>query len=242
MKKRWLVLYSLGWLMLASTATTPVFADIVFSTSGSTSGGAVSGSADFSASATDLFVTLVNTSSIHDAANVLTGFNFTLTGGTGITLIGVSPTSFQDCTSLPCTTISQSTAISEGLGSAPLFGWQQSGSFVLAAGNGSLKPGGIINPGDVQSNANSSVTGNHNPYLGGPVTFEFSFINAPTNVTAATIVWGTGNETTTGTLSGSGGTLRGGGGTVPEPSSILLLVTVCVGLTTIWRKKAQRRA
>jgi hypothetical protein len=51
-------------------------------------------------------------------------------------------------------------------------------------------------------------------------------------------------NTTTGSTgpigTGSGGTFSTGGGSVPEPTSVLLLSTVLVGITTIVRKKAAR--
>ncbi len=226
-----LAFYSLGCLILASSAK-PVLADIVYSTSGTTSGGAVSGSVTFAISAGKLDVTLTNTSTIHNAADVLTGFSFNLTGGTLTGLTGVTAAGVEDCTNVPCSAAS-------GVGNLTglNYGWTLSGS-ALGAGGGSFKPGGVINPADVASNANPSFTGNHNDYLNGPVTFQLSYTGTPTGVSSVIFHWGTaaaGSDNTSGT--GSIGTLSS---PVPEPTSIILLSTVFVGIILISRKKRQK--
>jgi hypothetical protein len=232
-----LALCSLGCLILASSAK-PVFADIVYTTSGTTSGGSVSGSATFVISAGKLDVTLTNTSTIHNAADVLTGLSFTLTGGTLTGLTGASAAGVEDCTNVPCSAAS-------GVGNLTDadYGWTLSGA-ALDAGAGSFKPGGVINPADVASDANPSFTGNHNDYLVGPVTFQLSYAGSPTNVSGITFHWGTaaaGSDNTSGTVTGTG-TLNGTSGTVPEPTSIILLSTVFVGIMLIGRKKRQQNA
>ena len=212
----------LAGMMLIGPAKS-AFADIVFTTSGTTSGGAVSGKATFSlVGSNELDITLVNTSTVSNDADVLAGLAFTLTGGTGLSLTSVNAASFQDCTSGTCVvdpTFHGSTSAS------PTYGWQLSSSFTLYAGSGSFKPAGIIDPTKVSS-PNPSVTGsNFNDHLAGPVTFKLSFTTAPTNVTAATFHWGTaavGHDETTGTPTGS---LTS---PVPEPTSILLLATVAI--------------
>jgi hypothetical protein len=232
--------YSLGLLLLASSAK-PMFADIVYSTSGTTSGGAVSGSATFVISAGKLDITLTNTSTIENAATVLAGISFTLVGGTLTGLTSASAAGIYDCTTLPCSLASGN----GNLGSSP-YGWTLSGGS-LDAGAGSFKPAGIIDPTKVDNvNATSSFTGDtHNDYLGGPVTFALTYNGTPTGISGVTFHWGTaaaGSDETPGTLSGTGGTLSGSGGTVPEPTSVILLSTVFVGIMLIGRKKLQHNA
>src|SRR6266581_1723974 len=68
-----------------------------FTTSGTTSGGAVAGTANFDVSGSVLEITLSNTTaSIGDIAQVLDGLAFTADGA-GLTLTGVTAAGFLDC-------------------------------------------------------------------------------------------------------------------------------------------------
>lgn len=226
-KGRPALLIMLFTLLMARSA----LADVTYSTSGSDSDGAVAGTAVFSVSGSDLYIILTDTSSVIGAAGqVLTGLDFTVTGGSGLTLIDVTPTTYDDCSSGTCTSITEAKYVMENGGSSPLHGWVQSSAYLIEAKQ--LHPNGIVNPSVVSGNP--SITGNHNPYLGGPVTFEFSFTTAPSSVTAATFHWGTTLSTTT-TGSDAGPTALSA--VVPEPASVLLLGTVFLALASVLRRK-----
>ena len=161
-------------------------------------------------------ITLSNTGPVASVAQVLDGFGFTLTGGSGLALTSVSANGFETCTgSGPSMTCG-----STGTGTSP-YGWTLSDSYLLAAGAGSFKPYGIVNTDIVAADGLGDSP--HNPYLIGPVTFDFSFTAAPTAVNSATFYWGTRPETT--------------GGTVPDGGvTVMLLGGALVGLESLRRK------
>lgn len=224
-------------MMLAGLSATTAWGDILFTTSGTTTGGSVSGSANFALSGGDIIVTLTNTSSVTAVAQVLDALNFTLTGGSGLTLIGVAANGFEDCTGASCAAVSSFVNQSKQTlaGCAPgtcgsPYTWTYSAP-LLAAGAGSYKPGGIVNTGITQ--ADGLPNAEHNDYLVGPVTFTFSYTTAPTGVTSTTFFWGTTPETTTG-VPPNGTTFSA---PVPDGGmTVMLLGGALVGLEALRRK------
>jgi hypothetical protein len=205
-------------LFLMAMGAPRASADIIttFTTSGTTSGGNVAGTATFDISGTGMTITLENTGPIASIAQVLDGLGFTLTGGTGLALTNVSAKGFETCTGNGNST----TCSPSGTGTSP-YGWTLGDSYLLAAGAGSYKPYGIVNTGI--TGADGLGNSQHIPYLIGPVTFDFSFTTAPTGVTAATFYWGTKPETTHGSVPDGGVTL-------------MLLGGALVGLETLRRR------
>lgn len=218
-------LLPLAAITLLGLGARPAFADFLFSTSGTTSGGSVSGTADFSVSGTTLTLTLTNTTASPAAiAQVLDGFLFNLTGATSLTLNSVSATNgFENCTTGTCTSDSlfhtyNGSGTVTGTLSSP-YGWTVSPSFTLAAGAGSLHPGGIVNT--TVTSADGIPNGEHNDYLVGPVTFIFTANGIVTGVSGVTFEWGTTPETT--------------GGSVPDGGTTAVLLSfalVAIGLVS----------
>src|SRR5260370_28085040 len=76
-----------------------------FTTSGSTSGGAVAGTGNFDVTGSVFEITLTNTTaSIGDIAQVLDGLSFTANGA-GLVLTGVTAAGFLDCSSGTCVSV-----------------------------------------------------------------------------------------------------------------------------------------
>jgi hypothetical protein len=241
---------SFAFLVLLALGAVPAFADLTFSTSGS---GGVSGSAVFHVAGNTLTITLTNgTQSLSSIAQVLDGFAFSVTGGSGLALTNVSASGFIDCqAAATCQTVntfvdwgnqnpgagSGCTGTGTGTSCTSPYTWGYSGGLLAAGGSAaSLKPGGIVNN---SVNGNPVQNAQHNDYLLGPVAFAFSFSGAITNVSNVSFYWGTQPLITSGVLSG-GGNLSGGGGNVPEPTTIVLLGSILMATTVVLRKKAQR--
>jgi hypothetical protein len=209
-------------MMLAGLGAATAWADIfTFSTSGTTSGGSVSGSATFDISSSAMTITLANTGPIASIAQVLDGLAFTLSGPvTGLALTSVSANGFETCIGSGNST----TCGAGGTGTSP-YGWTISGlnPYLLSAGDGSFKPYGIVNTGITGADGLGDLP--HNPYLIGPVVYNFTFSTAPTDVDAATFYWGTIPETTPGVPN------------VPDGGvTLMLLGGALVGLETLRRR------
>jgi hypothetical protein len=210
-------------------------APIIFTASGTAGDGRPeNGKATINfASLTSMTITLENTAGVGQLggiSSVLDGFALTFPSApTGITLTGVTvgglPLGY-DCTSTACVAVAP--------GSSP-FGWgvMTSGTFngvaaslatpLLAAGNGSYKPLGIVNNNITHTDGIPNTQ--HNNYLNGPVTFSFtvSGLTQIPNVTAAKFYFGTVPDSVTGTL-------------VPEPATLAMLSGGLVGLATFGRR------
>ena len=241
--------------LLIGIAAIPAFADINFTTSGTSGGNAVSGSADFSIiSPGVLQIVITNTTGsavnpLNQISEVLDGLAFTLTGGSGFTLTNVSAAGgFEDCTGVNCVGVGTFTDYTNQAKNDPGCGGKSApatctspytwglNSGVLAAGNGSLAPGGIVN-GTITS-FDGIPNSEHNDYLVGPATFTIGYSGTLTGVSGVTFEWGTTPATTAGTQNGGTGTLFGS--PVPEPGSILLLGSAVMIAASRFRRKIGR--
>ena len=172
-------------------------------------------------SSMQMTITLENTSGIVGGiSSVLDGFGFTFsTAPSSIMLSSVAASGgiiYDGSNFVPYTS-----------GSSP-YGWGVTGSTtpLLAAGNGSFKPWGIVNSN--YDTTDGMPNAQHNPYLLGPVTFTLT-LNGLTeipNITGTTFYFGT-----------SGDTQSGIPAPVPEPATVLLLGSGLLGLAGYGRKK-----
>lgn len=229
-------------LMLAELGVTAAWADTTYSatTSQTINGvGQVAGTAAFDISSTGMTITLTDTTpSIVTVGQVLDGLDFTVTGGSGLALTSVTASGFIDCTTGTCTAVSSFDNDHTNNPETSPYGWSLAPTYHLAAGNGSYKPAGIVNP--LVKPDSSIPNDQHNDYLTGPVTFDFSFTTAPTAIKSATFYWGTTPNTTSGTVTNTtpsnGGSGSGGNGVPDGGMTLMLLGGALVGVETLRRR------
>lgn len=222
--------------LLLTLGTSSVYADnvISFDTSGTSSGYAVSATAlfDINPTAYTMTITLTNGNTTNaTVAALLDGFNFTTTGGSGLSLVSVSAAGFMDCTSGTCVSVNTFVDQKTNTTLTSPYTWGLSGSagsgYILDAGSGQLHPAGIINSALLNASSNNGSSP-HNDLLTGPVVFTFDFTTAPTNITSTTFVWGTMPTTTQGVNTTV---------TVPDGGmTLMLLGGALVGIETLRRR------
>ena len=176
--KRVLLLCLMFLAVILAASAGPVHAAYTWAAQGTASDGRPdNGLVTFNfTSLTSLSITLQNTagpSQLGGISSVLDGLTFSLSGApTGITLTGAQAFGTVDATNglafnSPSRGITQT-------GSTP-FGWSmqsQGGTLQLFAGNGSFKPYGIVNSNITVNDGIDNAE--HNPYINGPVTFNFN--------------------------------------------------------------------
>ena len=182
----------------------------------------------FNSTFTGLSLTLTNTAGVGQLqalSSILDGISFSLGG--------VQPSALA-LTSLsnPAGTITCSVSCSSNPASVSLStsGWTyDAGESLLAAGNGSFKPYGVAN-GNI-GNFDGIPNGQHNPYLNGPVTFEFTISNSAhtaLSLESASLYFGTKPDVRQAVIT-----------SVPEPESYAMLLA---GLGLIGTMARRRRS
>ena len=237
-------------------ASVPAFANIVtysFTASGTSiaDGRDQDGTASFKIDTTakTIAVTLTNTGLVDGISATLVGvvwsFDAGNTPGT-LTLASASAAGAVDCsggangpcptTALPASPYQWVVNAGSGPGGAVIT------SPNLFAGGGSGKPYAIVD-GNTDGNSDGLSNAQHNPYLLGPVTFNLTFTGTVTSIDSAALYFGTAGEHQ------DGGrpvctdcTINTTGGNVPEPTSVVLLGSILIGITGICRKKLQRNS
>ncbi len=149
---------------------------------------------------TDLKVTLTNTAGVGQLSgitSVLDGVSFSLSGvllsaltlNTSFADASFNPNGTVSCASKddPCTWNSAPVSVNTA-------GWKFDSSTGKLAPDG-YKPYGIVNSNLVSYDGIPNIQ--HNPYLNGPVTFDFAIANSgnvPITVTSANLYFGTGPD------------------------------------------------
>jgi hypothetical protein len=225
-----IALLTLGLILLA---TSPVFAlPIIFTASGTAGDGRpdnAKATIEF-LSLTKMTITLENTAGpgqLGGISSVLDGFKFTFSTApatinleNAVTIGGIPQ--ILNCTTGSCVS---------GSGIISPYGWTVTGTLaspLLAAGNASYKPYGIVN-NNIQT-TDGIPNAQHNPYLNGPVTFtlDLTGFTAIPDITSASFYFGTEPDIQTGVKQ----TL------VPEPGTMLLLGLGFLGLGITARKRS----
>ena len=179
-----------------------------------------------------LGLTLDNTGDVVNIASVLDGFNFTASNDAGAFLLDTAGTAVVTCVGNSCTdsTIHPQSAI---YWSASVAG----DSIAMAAGQG-YHPYGIVNDSiDSQVSAYGSQGGltnsQHNPYLEGPVTFNFFWPDAsatsPPSVSNVQFLFGTKPDTVDGTVA------------TPEPGALAIFAAGLLGCALFVRRRLTSR-
>ena len=190
------------------------------------------GSAVFDFTSQSLSITLANTagpSQLAGISSVLDGIQFTLSNiPTAITLTGVKAAGtvvVPEANGSPVVFNNPPGGVTDAS-----FGWSlkasPSGGWLLAAGNGSFKPNGIVN-NNIQ-NLDGLGNAQHNPYLDGPVTFSFALAGLTTipQVNSANLYFGTHPDVQNASP-------------VPLPGALMLFGPGLAGLVLLRRRVAK---
>lgn len=236
-------------------ASLPAFADI-FTYNFTASGNSVAdgrdqdGTAKFVLNTTNktIAVTLTNTGLVDGVSATLVGVVWSFHTGNTPGTLGL--TSAIAAGAVNCTGGADGPCPSTALPASPyLWGLNAAsgpGSVVvttpnLFAGNGSGKPYAIVN-GNTDGDSDGLRNAQHNPYLLGPVVFNLTYTGNVTSIDSATLYFGTAGEHQTGRGGCTDCTINTTGGQVPEPTSVVLLGSLLIGITGICRKKLHRNS
>ena len=179
-----------------------------------------------------LSITLANTGTVTGISSTLTGFSFTFSSApSSITLIDALLSSGKEVTISKTGHPAVYSADENPVAVGSPYSWGFDGT-LLAAGDGAFKNYGIVNDSildPVNYVQDGLSNGPHNPYLLGPVTFNFTLdgLLPGAEITSVAFYFGTGGETQTPP-------------SVPEPGTMVLLGTGLVGLAFFGRKRMNK--
>jgi hypothetical protein len=230
---------ALACCALAGNANAGPITTYTFSTSASSASNQQA-SATFSFGSGYLGLTLSNTGVVENIASVLDGLNFTASYDSGASLLSTAATDVVTCSDTSCT---DSTT---GIQSATYWSASFTGdSVAMVAGKG-YHPYGIVNDSiDTEVNANGGRSGGlsnseHNPYLEGPVTFNFlwpqSSESSIPSVSNVQFLFGTTPDYVDGTCV-AGCTSSPPPVATPEPGALALFAAGLLGCALFVRRR-----
>jgi hypothetical protein len=157
-----------------------------------TDGRALGATADIVFGSGTLTITLSNTEQMTGISQGLTDFHFTTSSPlTNLTMTGADGVSWADCTSgtNPCT-------FTDAAFSSTSYGWVLSGNGTYTMAATPLTQAGIVNA-NIDASSDGVRNGQHNPWLVGPVVFNFTFSGSAFDITSVAFSFGTDASTPT---------------------------------------------